>query len=553
MNNLTIQQATQGLCAYALSVFPDLKEKGVVIGFDARHHSSTFAKIAAAVWISKEVPVYLFPSCCATPHVPFTVRLTGAKVGIMVTASHNPKVDNGYKVYWANSAQIVSPTDKHIQQSILENLQPWDINVDGVTSSSLHKDAGAVCWASYCEKVASVLSKKRRFGTEIPQMKVVYTAMHGVGYRFIKDVFSAFGLMEPVPCEEQVQPDPDFPTAAFPNPEEKGTLDLAMKTAEKNSIPIVIATDPDSDRCTFVEWDEAKKAWHRFTGDEIGAIFAYRQLCDWKEAHPGESLAKIAMVNSAVSSRFIDVMGKKEGFHTAQTLTGFKWIGNRMLDFDQKEGIHAVFGYEEAIGYCLDSDIIVDKDGLSASATLAELIALTYMKDKKTMQQLLNEIYAEYGIAVSNNSYLLCYEPPTITKIFNRIRALGNGTETDLFDPSGKTGDAHYPKQLMHPETKKMLTISSVRDLHTGFDSTSADHVATLPVSPEAEMLTLTFTNGAVITVRTSGTEPKIKWYSELTGPNRDEVVRELQMVVDAVVENLLQPKVNNLLPPIVQ
>ncbi|KAK2948550.1 Phosphoglucomutase [Blattamonas nauphoetae] len=531
MNNLTIQQASQGLCMFVEKSFANAKEKGVVIGHDARHHSRTFAKIASAVFIKRGIPVYLFPSICATPHVPFTITQTGAVAGIMVTASHNPKADNGYKVYWANSAQIVSPTDKHIQDSILENLQPWEVSEKDVDGSPLIRDAGAVCWEAYNKKVAATLSKKVRFGREIPQQKILYTAMHGVGYGFVKDIFKAFGLLEPVPCDEQVQPDPNFPTAPFPNPEEKGTLNLAQAKAESLGIPIVLATDPDADRCTFAEYQKDEKKWRRFTGDEIGAIFAYRQLTDWKEGHPNADMSKVAMVNSAVSSRFIDVMGKKEGFVTAQTLTGFKWIGNKMLDLE-KEGIEPLLGYEEAIGYCLGPHIIVDKDGISACGVAGELIALVYAEGK-TMAQYLDEIYQKYGYTVSNNSYLYCYEPPTITKIFNRIRSMGTGTEDK------------YLRVVEHGGKK--WEVKDLRDLHTGYDSSTADKKATLPIQPDAEMLTYTFTNGANVTLRTSGTEPKIKWYSELSGANRAEIQAELDALIAALVEVCLQPKENNL------
>jgi phosphomannomutase len=370
--------------------------------------------------------------------------------------------------------------------------------------------------------------------------------MHGVGYRFVKDAFQAFGLLEPVPTDQQVQPDPNFPTASFPNPEEKGTLDLAMQKAEKEGIKLVIATDPDADRCSFVEYNDKEKRWQRFTGDEIGAILANRQFQDWREANPTADPKTVAMVNSAVSSRFIDVMGRKEGFQTAQTLTGFKWIGNKMLDYNATGACHAIFGYEEAIGYCLDSAIVVDKDGISASAVVGELMALVYAQGK-TMKQHLDEIYAKYGIAVSNNSYLLCYDPPTITRIFNKIRVSGAGK------PENATCGDTYPRRFVHPKTGSVFEVKDVRDLHTGYDSSTPDKKATLPTSTDSEMLTLTFTNGAAITIRTSGTEPKVKYYSELTGTDHARVTKELGELVETVIETCLEPSVNGLLPPVAQ
>ena len=254
------------------------------------------------------------------------------------------------------------------------------------------------------------------------------------------------------------------------------------------------------------------------------------------------------MVNSAVSSRFIDVMGRKEGFQTAQTLTGFKWIGNKMLDFE-KEGVDAVLGYEEAIGYCCNAKIIVDKDGISACSVVAELAALQYAQGK-TMKMLLEEIYEKYGRAVSNNSYLLCYDPPTITRIFDRLRSGGKGTPL-----TAKYGD-DYIRTVTNPRTGHAFEITHVRDLHTGYESKEEGiPSSSLPQQPDAEMLTYTFANGAVLTIRTSGTEPKIKYYSELTGDNKhkEQVKEELTDLVEAVVATCLEPEKNNLKPPVIQ
>lgn len=530
---------------YCLKEFPDFKEKGVVVGFDARHNSQTYAKIAASVFISKGVTVYLFPSICATPHVPFTVLKTGARFGIMITASHNPKEDNGYKAYWGNGAQIVTPIDKYVQESIMENLAPWDCKPSDVDSSPLIKDAGKICWDAYFEKISSVLSKHKRFGTVIPPTKIVFTPMHGVAYRFIQRAFEAFGLEPVIPTVEQIEPDPEFPTAPFPNPEEKGTLKYAEATAEKAGVTIIIATDPDADRCTFSEYDKKTKKWKCFTGDEIGAIIAYRQFLDWKETHPNVPTSNLAMVNSAVSSRFIDLMAKKEGFHTSQTLTGFKWIGNKMLEYE-KQGIDAVLGYEEAIGYCCNAKIGLDKDGISALSIVGELIALTYAKGK-TMHELLEDIYKLYGYDVCHNSYFMCNEPETVKRIFDRLRTAGKGAKENE-----EYGD-DYLRSATNPRTKRTYYVKTVRDLHVGYDSSSSDKKATLPTQPNAEMITYTFTDGAVMTLRTSGTEPKIKYYSELIGPNKEEMAKELEELVETIVEYFLEPEKNELEPPVVE
>lgn len=199
-------------------------------------------------------------------------------------------------------------------------------------------------------------------------------------------------------------------------------------------------------------------------------------------------------------------------------------------------------GYEEAIGYCLGSGIIVDKDGISAASVLGELAAILYSQNK-TLEKYLNDIYARYGTTVSNNSYLYCYSPPTITKIFDRIRASGKGKDGGQPDT--------YIRFFTNTATGEKWEVKHVRDLHTGYDSSTSDKRALLPSSSSSEMLTYYFTNGAVLTIRTSGTEPKVKYYSELTGKDGAECRRELQALVKAVVEECLQPEINGLKPPL--
>eukprot|EP00299_Pterocystis_sp_00344_P013525 c6636_g1_i2.p1 GENE.c6636_g1_i2~~c6636_g1_i2.p1 ORF type:complete len:390 (-),score=113.80 c6636_g1_i2:874-1989(-) len=289
MNVLTIVQTTQGFAEYLLEQFPTTaRSNGVCIGFDGRHRSERFAKAAAAVFFAKGFEkVLLFSRMVMTPMVPFTTVVEGCVAGIMVTASHNPKEDNGYKVYWANGCQIIPPHDSGISDSILRNLQPiiTASDIEAVDLSRL-SDFTEKTVQKYMETVTHQLK------ADLPSqpLDVTYTAMHGVGYRFINDIFQSFGLRPVIPVLEQVQPDPEFPTVKLPNPEEgKGALKLAMQTADNHGSRFIVANDPDADRLAIAEKNPETGEWYIFKGDEIGILLADWALRNHRKAHPNEN------------------------------------------------------------------------------------------------------------------------------------------------------------------------------------------------------------------------------------------------------------------------
>ncbi len=243
MNELVVIQASQGLCQYLSQTVPDAKEKGVVVAFDHRHNSKDFAQLAAAVFLSKGIKVYFYPSLAFTPLVPFAVVELGACAGIMVTASHNPKTDNGFKVYSGNGCQIISPHDKAIASSILENLVPWTWDKTLVSTSNLCIDPTKDMHSLYWKKLSSLSRNPSKVSSVV---KVCYTPMHGVGLEFAMKAVESFNLAPMTVVPQQANPDPEFPTVSFPNPEERGALDLAMKHAELNSCQLIFANDPDA-------------------------------------------------------------------------------------------------------------------------------------------------------------------------------------------------------------------------------------------------------------------------------------------------------------------
>ncbi|XP_020847659.1 phosphopentomutase [Phascolarctos cinereus] len=537
MNDLTIIQTTQGLCRYLEKTFSDLKKRGVVISFDARAHPSSggsskrFAQLAATAFISQGIPVYLFSNITPTPFVPYTVSHLNLCAGIMVTASHNPKQDNGYKVYWDNGAQIISPHDKGISQAIEENQEPWAKAWDDsiINNSPLLHDPYDTINNDYFEDL-----KKYCFHSDVNKssaLKFVHTSVHGVGHAFVQSAFKAFDFVPPDAVPEQKAPDPEFPTVKYPNPEEgKGVLTLSFALAEKTQAKIILANDPDADRLAVAERQENGE-WKVFSGNELGALLGWWRFTSWKEKNQDRNALKdLYMLSSTVSSKILRAIALKEGFHFEETLTGFKWMGNRAKQLID-QGKNVLFAFEEAIGY-MCCPFVLDKDGVSAAVISAELACFLATKNLSLAQQL-KAIYVEYGYHITKASYFICHDQNIIKNLFENLR--------------------NYDGKSTYPKTCGKFEVSGVRDLTTGYDSSQPDKKAILPTSKSSQMITFTFVNGGVATMRTSGTEPKIKYYAELCVPpgnsDHEQLKKELNDLVSAIEEYFFQPEKNKLQP----
>ncbi|KLO11991.1 phosphoglucomutase 1 [Schizopora paradoxa] len=530
MNDLTVTQASQGLCAYVEKTVHNAPQRGIVIGRDHRYHSEHWANLVAMVFLNKGFKVYLHPGLVHTPLVPFAVSYFKAACGVMITASHNPKQDNGYKVYWENAVQIIAPHDTGIAKEINHNLTPvsWDTGVVGHSNACIMVNSDVL--DAYMDSIlsASRLSDPGSDTRHLPesgQLTFANSSMHGVGHRFVELAFKSTGLKPVVPVKAQQEPDPDFPTLPFPNPEEKGALNLAVSEADAAGLNYVLAQDPDADR--FCAAEKINGKWTLFTGDQLGAIFAGYCLENYKRS--GKPLDKLAMVASAVSSKMIEAIAEKEGFHFEECLTGFKYIGNTAKRLES-EGFEVPFGYEEAIGFMVGS-AIRDKDGVSASVHFAKLANSLHEKGS-TVSQYLQELYERYGVFETLNSYFVCNDPRIIDEIFARLRAFENDAEISQTSTLNK-----------YPHAIGGLDITSVRDLTTGYDSSkpplfkpdlplSAGHMITFRASSTVKQVKIT------LTIRTSGTEPKIKYYLEGSGTDR-VIIRE---VLQNVVEDLRGP-----------
>ncbi|MEU0656856.1 phospho-sugar mutase [Streptomyces albogriseolus] len=455
MNRSVVIRAAAGLAAY-------LKKQGtphgddtaglVVIGYDARHKSRTFAEDTAAVMTGAGLRAAVLPRPLPTPVLAFAIRHLGAVAGVEVTASHNPPRDNGYKVYLGDGSQIVPPADAEIAAEIdaVASLTTvprptagWETLDDTVLDA-------------YLTRTDAVLSENS------PRTaRTVYTALHGVGKDVLLAAFARAGFPAPDLVTEQADPDPDFPTVAFPNPEEPGAMDLAFAKARETDPDLVIANDPDADRCAAAVKDGGD--WRMLRGDEVGALLA---------AHLVRRGVTGTFAESIVSSSLLGRIAGKAGLPYEETLTGFKWIA-------RVDGLR--YGYEEALGYCVDPDGVRDKDGITAALLLTEL-ASELKAEHRTLLDLLDDLAVEHGLHATDQLSVRVKDLGLIAAAMRRLRE-------------------QPPTELAG------LRITKAEDLTEGTDKL-----------PPTDGLRYTL-DGARVVVRPSGTEPKLKCYLEVVIP----------------------------------
>ncbi|KAJ9204188.1 hypothetical protein DTO164E3_1950 [Paecilomyces variotii] len=511
MNALTVIQASQGLAKYIEQKHPALSPRGVVIGHDARHNSAKFASLAANAFVALGIPVWWYNNSGATPLVPYGVISLGAAAGIMITASHNPAQDNGYKVYFHNGAQINSPMDVEIARSIEENLIPWP-----AAWNELNPHENGIKYDTYQDVLQKYINLISQYAiSTVPEWKppqpFVYTPLHGVGGLIMPSVCNAIGIKDMLSVAKQVDPDPNFPTVEFPNPEETGALDLAMKTADEQNRDLIIANDPDADR--FAVAEKVNDSWFTFTGNQIGVLLASHIIDSIKH----DSGKRIAVLNSAVSTGMLEKMALARGLHFEETLTGFKWMGNiaRKLEND---GFKVPFAFEEALGYMF-TEVCYDKDGLTAALVFLAAEA-KWRAQGLTPYTKLQQLFKEYGHHETMNSYFRSPNPDTTAALFRNIR---NGS----FVESRSLGS---------------FRILRWRDMTEGYDSETPDKKPILPVDSSSQMLTLWLDRDIKFTLRGSGTEPKVKVYIESCQPSRDAAVAAVCETFSAVLKEWILP-----------
>jgi len=426
--------------------------------------------------------------------------------------------------------QIISPHDAGISAAIKDISEPLLSDTSVVATSPLSFDVTKEMCEAYFSCLESLsLSRSINSGSAV---KFVNTSMHGVGHPFVVKAFEVFGLPPFTAVKSQQDPDPEFPTVKFPNPEEKGALDLAIAEAETVGAQYVLAQDPDADRFSAAE--KRHGDWVTFTGDQLGAIFAARCLEAYRSS--GKPMNKLAMVASTVSSKMIESMALKEGFKFVECLTGFKYIGNTVLQLVD-EGYEVPFAYEEAIGFMV-GPAVRDKDGVSAAVCFAE-IAVTLAARGLTVMEFLHDLYSRYGHFRTNNSYFICNNSATIDRIFGRLRSYY----------AEKLGSWNYPTSIAG------LNMVSIRDLTVGYDSAnpptfkpslplSAGHMIQFRAQSDESGI------GITLTIRTSGTEPKIKFYLEGNGNDPSALEACLSSVVAELRDNWMEAEQNGLQCP---
>lgn len=483
MNRAVVRRASAGLAAYLKEVIPGAAGRGAVVGYDGRHMSREFAEETARVLTGAGIKTYLFANLCPTPMVAYATLQTGAAAGIMVTASHNPPEYNGYKVYWGNGAQIIPPHDKGISAQIDKVLDLCKVptpSLDEGRQKGLIVDLGEEMSTRYLEAIDGL--RVHRDGPR--DLKIAYTAMHGVGGRLARAALSMAGFENVANVAEQFEPDGDFPTVRFPNPEEKGALDLSFALAAKEGADLVIANDPDADRLAIAV-PTGKGGYLQLTGDQVGALLAYYLLSE------GTDDGKRLVVTTIVSSQLLSKIAQGMSARYEETLTGFKWIANRGMEIEAAEGLHNVMGYEEALGYTIGR-VCRDKDGISAAMLFAEL-AQTCKARGKSVLDYLEEIYRRFGLFISRQKSLVKPGASGAAEIQAMMAKLRE-------NPPLQVG------------ARKVMALRDIdkgewRDLTTG----AVEKIAL----PRSNVLSFYF-DDARVTCRPSGTEPKIKFYFEL-------------------------------------
>ncbi|SBS82796.1 phosphoglucomutase, putative [Plasmodium ovale] len=519
MNVVTIMQTTQGLCTYLINTYGInmCKNRGIIFGFDGRYHSESFAHVAASVCLSKGFRVYLFRQTVATPILCYSNFKKNCLCGVMVTASHNPKLDNGYKVYAENGAQIIPPVDKEISNCILENLNPWNANYAYLNEDFYLKDVSLVEDIYYEMYNSFMLDVKNEFHFNCyrnsrTKLVIVYSPMHGIGRKFVQGIMHIVGYNNLLTVPQQALPDADFSTVSFPNPEEKGALDLAIQLADVVSSPIVVANDPDADRFACAE--KFNNKWKIFSGDELGIIFAYHLMKQNEKKNIDKS--KHVFICTVVCSRMLKKLCELYGYMYDETLTGFKWLINKAITH-KENNYTTLYCYEEALGHALTKHVR-DKCGISALAYWIEIAVYLY-ENNLTFHQYLENIRKEIGYFVCNNGYYIVLDPNDIVNIFNEFRCQG----------SYKTTLGSY--KIVH-----------IRDLTTGYDSTTSDKKSLISPTPDSQNITLHFENTAILTIRASGTEPKVKWYGEISRDTYQDAKAEIDQLVNEVMPIFMQP-----------
>ncbi|MBR7064702.1 MAG: phospho-sugar mutase [Treponema sp.] len=513
MNTLEITSATQGLANYVIKANPDKAKNGTlsaVIAHDSRKNSDVFAKATALIFAANGIKAYLFSALRPTPELSYAVRLLGCDTGVVITASHNPRTYNGYKVYWNDGAQIIAPHDKGIIEEVNAVKEIKSITEEEAVKSEklvfIDKEIDEKFWALCKEQLfrPALIKEKAK------DVKVVYTPLHGTGALHVEKVLGDLGL-NVITVPEQRTPDGNFPTVEKPNPEEAPALKMAIALGEKEKADCVMATDPDSDRFGSAFPDKNGK-FVLINGNQMGALLLEYILLS--RAENGSMPKNPAVVRTIVTSPFVDNICKKYGVKLFECLTGFKWIAAVQSKMEKEGTNNYVFGFEESYGYKIEKEVF-DKDGISAAAMCAEMTLYWQSKGKSLLEHL-EDMYEEYGF----------YEDKPMEKYFQ--------------GPSGKSIMNNIMAKLRNDGLKTLggAKVQMIRDIEksVSFNPENPSKTTTVDL-PKSNVLQFFLEGGTVVSARPSGTEPKIKFYINTAFPKGN--LSESKKASSALIENI--------------
>ncbi len=511
MNRYTVGAATQGLANYINKEFTDIKEKGAVIGYDCRNNSRLFAEVVADIFSANGIKAYLFEDLRPTPEISYAIRQLGCQTGVIITASHNPKAYNGYKAYWDDGAQLTAPHDTNVIDEVNNITSVEDIKFSG--NKELIEELGEEMDNRFLDQVQSLVLDQDLIDRN-KDLKIVYSPIHGTGVKMIPAALRRCGFENVINVPEQDVVSGDFPTVVSPNPEEPAALEMALNKARETDADIVMASDPDSDRLGIAVKNE-KGDFVLVNGNQTATLLTWYIIKKWKEQ--GKFTGNEYIVKTIVTSELIKEIAVKNEVEYFDVYTGFKWIAKVIRDLEGKKKY--ICGGEESYGF-LPGDYVRDKDAVAAITITAEIAA--WAKDNgKSLYDVLQDIYMEYGFSKEKMIYIV---------------------------REGKSG-ADEIKQLMQnfrstpPQTlagDKVKIIKDYADLNA-FDVLSDTHEA-IDLPEKSNVLQFFTEKGYKVSVRPSGTEPKIKFYFEVQVPmNSKEEFYPANEKADEIIEAIVK------------
>ena len=510
MNTLVVTRATQGLCDYIKEQFPK-KQLSACIAYDSRRKSKEFSLATALVFAANGIKAYIFPSLKPTPFLSYAIRKLGADTGVVVTASHNPPQYNGYKAYWNDGSQVVPPHDSGIIEKVLKVKSIKQISKTEASSKGLLMEIGQEIDDDYVAMVKSHLLRSYLFSETGKSVNIVYSPLHGTGAMLFERIMKELGL-NVLTVPEQREPDGEFPTVSYPNPEESAALAMAIELGKKTHADVVMATDPDADRLGIAVPDKTGE-FVLVTGNQLGSLHLDYIALTLKELH--RMPPRAAAIRTIVTTELQKVIAEKYGIESFECLTGFKWIADLMRRFET-ENYDFIYATEESYGHLIEKEVR-DKDGISAAALTAEM-TLYWRSQGKSLLDHLEELYKEHGY-YEEKGLSFYFEGEQGMRIMNSIME-------------------DYRKQ--QPDQFGGLSVICTRDVKASTEWDRNGRIRKIDL-PKSDVIQWRLEDGTLLTVRPSGTEPKIKYYILCHDHNSDlslskEITRKKISIIEQAI-----------------